>query len=122
MNTICTIGIENNNLYKYIICYQDGYPEYTGHLLKTYYSDLPEVYDLLDKGDIVNIEADIKDIIYLADEGEKDTEVKIVGIKDLHLIADKVGYVYVYSLEEEEPIWRCYSITDSSKLEEVNIF
>lgn len=122
MNTICTIGIEKNNLYNYIICYQDGWPEYTGYLLKSYYSWLSEVYDLLDKGDVVNLEKDIKDIIYLSDEGEKYTEVKTIRMKDLPLIAEKVNFIYIYSLEDEEPKWRCYSIIDSDKLEEVDIF
>lgn len=54
MSTRCYIGKldEKSNDVKFIYCHFDGYPEYVGYMLDTYYKDHGKVEDLLNLGDI----------------------------------------------------------------------
>lgn len=54
MSTRCYIGKldEKSNDVKFIYCHFDGYPEYVGYMLDTYYKDQDKVEDLLNLGDI----------------------------------------------------------------------
>ena len=85
MSTRCYIGKldEKSNDVRFIYCHFDGYPEYVGYMLDTYYKDHGKVEDLLDLGDISNLkeevspspsykEKDIKDkitVAYFRDKG-----------------------------------------------------
>ena len=54
MSIRCYIGKldEKFNDVKFIYCHFDGYPEYVGYMLDTYYKDHGKVEDLLNLGDI----------------------------------------------------------------------
>ena len=62
MSTRCYIGKldEKSNDVKFIYCHWDGYPEYVGYMLDTYYKDHGKVEDLLALGDISSLKENIQ--------------------------------------------------------------
>lgn len=62
MSTRCYIGKldDKSNDVKFIYCHFDGYPEYVGYMLDTYYKDHGKVEDLLDLGDISSLNENIQ--------------------------------------------------------------
>jgi len=56
MSTRSRIGILNQDgTIESVYCHQDGYPEYTGFILKNFYTNEKLVRNLLSKGDLSNI-------------------------------------------------------------------
>lgn len=61
MSTRSAIGIKHGNRIKAIYCHYDGYLEYVGRVLNTYYQDSVKVNKLIAMGDMSCLGADIGD-------------------------------------------------------------
>ena len=61
MSTRSHIGMLDNksNNVRYIYCHWDGYPEYVGYMLNTYYKDRDKVEALINLGDISKLDKNI---------------------------------------------------------------
>jgi hypothetical protein len=51
---------DKSNDVKFIYCHWDGYPEYVGYILDTYYKDSEKVDELLNLGDISSLKENIQ--------------------------------------------------------------
>ena len=114
MSTRCFIGKldEKSNDVKFIYCHWDGYPEYVGYILDTYYKDAGKVEDLLDLGDISSLkeevspspfykEEDIKDKVTVAYFRDKGGEWDSIAPKHTQLAnyekgENTIDYLYLY--------------------------
>jgi hypothetical protein len=59
MSTRSAIGIKHGDRIKAVYCHYDGYLEYVGRVLNTYYQDSVKVNGLIAQGDMSSIGADI---------------------------------------------------------------
>lgn len=119
MSTPCFIGKVDNKTddVRFIYCHFDGYPEYVGDVLNTYYKDHGKVEDLLDLGDISVLrqevsadpsytEEEIKDkvtVAYFRNEGEDWDSVtpKHTQLANYEKGEDTIDYLYLY----KDGIW-----------------
>lgn len=119
MSTPCFIGKVDNKTddVRFIYCHFDGYPEYVGDVLNTYYKDHGKVEDLLDLGDISVLgqevsaspsytEEEIKDkvtVAYFRDKGEDWESVapKHTQLANYEKGEDTIDYLYLY----KDGIW-----------------
>ena len=119
MSTPCFIGKVDNKTddVRFIYCHFDGYPEYVGYMLDTYYKDHGKVEDLLDLGDISSLkeevsaspsykEKDVKDKVTVAYFRDKGGDWESVAPKHTQLANYEkedlmIDYKYLY----KDDIW-----------------
>jgi hypothetical protein len=101
MATRSAIGIKHGDRIKAVYCHYDGYLEYVGRVLNTYYQDSVKVNKLIAMGDMSCLGADIGDkhqfdnrseylsdntarecTFYGRDRGEEAVEFKSFGTED----------------------------------------
>lgn len=96
MSTRSLIGIKQDNLYKYIYCHFDGYPEGIGKELKTYYNSEELANNLVDCGDLESIDDGVATLI---EDGRRPRICRLDQIPDQ-------GQEYVYIWENDK--WSTY--------------
>ena len=122
MSTRCLIVKDYGNKFKAIYCHWDGYPEYTGDMLETYYNNDSIIDELLELGDISylgkrispyaneehSFDSPIKDVTlaYCRDRGE---EKYIREFKNLNQVINNAKdswceYLYLW----RNNIWEVY--------------
>jgi hypothetical protein len=104
MSTRSNIGIrETDGTVKTIYCHWDGYPQYVGRLLLTYYTTEQDVRGLLDLGDISELKPTLSEVVaYHRDRGEPKA--------DVHTFAPgsrvrENDFAYVYDVAESRWYW-----------------
>ena len=71
MSTRSAIGVAHGDRIKAVYCHYDGYPEFNGRILDTYYRDSVKVNKLISMGDISALGAEIGEPVeFRAELGE----------------------------------------------------
>lgn len=103
MATKARIGIlTTTKIAKTIEVAYEGYPEYTGELLKTAFKTPKQVRALIEKGDIIQLEANLSDIEQDEVMGTAQTH-RFVG--DLSTLANDTFAEYIYLYQEATKTW-----------------
>lgn len=101
MATRAYIGVNNNGNIRGIYVHWDGYPSYTGKILRESYNNIEKVNELLDLGDLSSIANTIERCdAYGRDKGESDTESREFSDVDSFIEQAKqvwceVAYLYL---------------------------
>lgn len=103
MATRARIGIlTTSKIAKTIEVAYEGYPEYTGELLKTAFKTAKQVRALVEKGDIIQLEANLSDIEQDDVMGKTQTH-RFVG--DLSTFTNDTFAEYIYLYQEATKTW-----------------
>ena len=89
-----------------IYLHSDGYPEYAGHILKKFYKTPDDVTNLINLGDLSQIDTETDHCVaYSRDRGEpfEDVEPRTYDSMKEYLsdIAFDIDWVYTYNMESE---------------------
>ena len=110
MATRSLIGINlNNGITKIIYCHWDGYPEHNGQLLVNNYNTPSAVFDLLELGDLSNLDMTPDQCTaYHRDRKEPwgMVEPRDINQSGLTGVAMDYGVDYVYTYNDEFE-WEC---------------
>lgn len=104
MATRSLIGIRNpNGTITYVYCHWDGYPDGVGKTLKESYTDLADVDQLLEGGDMSTLGATPAQCEFYRSRGEKDVDSRsCAGTQALVTAASRCGAQYAYVFDGEK--------------------
>lgn len=80
----------------------EGYPEYTGELLKNHFKSEKAIRELLQKGDIIQLEKDLADIKHDKLQGQAQHHRFIGSFSQL---AEDTMADYIYLFQESDTTW-----------------
>ncbi|MFH0385009.1 hypothetical protein ACTJ5V_09315 [Streptococcus suis] len=103
MATKARIGLlTKNHTAQTIEVAYEGYPEYTGELLKKHFKSSKEIRALLQKGDIIQLEDSLDKIEHDALQGNAQQH-RFIG--DISQLAEDTLADYIYLFQESDRTW-----------------
>lgn len=103
MATKARIGLlHKNKTAKTIEVAYEGYPEYTGELLKKHFKSEKTIRELLQKGDIIQLEESLEGIAHDELQGQAQYH-RFIG--SLSQLAEDTLADYIYLFQESDKIW-----------------
>ena len=107
MATRSRIAIENlDGTIESIYCHFDGYKSGVGEVLKTFYTDVDKIRELLSLGDLSSLDVTLDHTVaYSRDRGEDYNHNKAKVSSSIYSFKDlKEEYNYIFSLKDNK--WR----------------
>lgn len=106
MATRARIGlVTKNKTAKTIEVAYEGYPEYTGELLKKHFKSEKAIRELLQKGDIIQLEKALADIEHDDLQGQTQHH-RFIG--SLSQLTEDTMAEYIYLFQEGGNKWYCF--------------
>lgn len=106
MATRARIGlVTKNKTAKTIEVAYEGYPEYTGELLKKHFKSEKVIRELLQKGDIIQLEKALADIEHDDLQGQAQHHRFISSLSQL---TEDTMAEYIYLFQEGDNKWYCF--------------